>query len=274
MRLFVSLVAMIVVVAAGRFLGIEQASTLADQAMAVASAHVRTAGLSDSAPANLLDGRLVKTAALWATTATTSIPPLQWRKEDAADDLEDVILLGAIDFKTMRRIERALNHIDKSLKADLWDGNRPDPRKGGKIFDEEEKAALEIQRVLGLDLEGSGKSAKGKSKKSKSSKSGGVGFMSQEEEDLLDVLAELADVDDTLADRAIVLYKLKVKQFGCDPDGNYRDPAVSSLCRANRRVIRRAENEYERGQTEVMLENFAAAIRHFKAAWQLVPGAP
>ena len=244
------------------------------------------ASMTCTRPGTAMDGPYENTASVFAFWVSTGggtrpssasdsshyvgTPGPRELKTEALDALRAFVPSPPFDRSAQRRLGRAIDHVDRSLRADLWvDAYRADPRKGHRVFDEEDKAAYEIQRLLRLDLgaeDSSRRSTKSKkSKKSKKSRSGGT---IDNEDDLFLALGKLAAADDALADEAIARAVLAAASIGCT-DGDYRDLTQTAECQAIRRVIQRARNELDRGRTEVTLRNFVGAIRHFKAAWQL-----
>jgi hypothetical protein len=71
-------------------------------------------------------------------------------KTSAADAIGALIPTG--DDKTDKRLEKALEHLQKSLDPELWLDDSHLADKGKKVFDEEEKAVKELSKVDLLDV--------------------------------------------------------------------------------------------------------------------------
>lgn len=68
-------------------------------------------------------------------------------KQQALDELNAIYPTG--DKKIDKKLEKAINHINKSLNPDLWeDDNHLDEKHGKKVFDEEKKAVKELKKLI------------------------------------------------------------------------------------------------------------------------------
>jgi hypothetical protein len=73
------------------------------------------------------------------------------RKHTVRDQLETK--QAGADEKDAKRIEKAIEHINKSLNPDYWDdATHLDPDQGKKVFDEEKKAVEELTRVKNTNV--------------------------------------------------------------------------------------------------------------------------
>jgi tetratricopeptide (TPR) repeat protein len=70
-------------------------------------------------------------------------------KEEVIDEL--TAQLGTMGDKADKRLEKAIEAIEKSLNPDWWVDDEPHPKEGKKIFDEERKAVSELSKK---ELEG------------------------------------------------------------------------------------------------------------------------
>ena len=61
-------------------------------------------------------------------------------------------LLPTGDKKIDHRIEKAIYHLEKSLKPDLWEDATHLTKKGKKVFDEEKKTLHELMKVETPDV--------------------------------------------------------------------------------------------------------------------------
>ena len=60
-----------------------------------------------------------------------------------------IALQDDTDKNTDKKINKAIKHIEHSLKAKLWDDeNTLDVKKGKKVFDEEAKAVKQLTKIL------------------------------------------------------------------------------------------------------------------------------
>jgi len=83
------------------------------------------------------------------STAVVTGEPMHTKQVVRADL---VALLPTGDEKTDDRIEKAIEHINKSLDPDLWETGSTLTEKGKKVFDEEKKAAEELAKIHKPDV--------------------------------------------------------------------------------------------------------------------------
>ena len=76
-------------------------------------------------------------------------PPPKEAKQGVIDDLS-ALLNG--DKKTDHRIEKAIDHLNKSLGDDLWASDSHLTKKGKKVFEEEKKAVHELMKIDDPDI--------------------------------------------------------------------------------------------------------------------------
>ncbi len=94
--------------------------------------------VSDNEGLTTLDSASVKVSGIEGTT------PKKFRQL-AMDALSDLLPTG--DDKTDKRIEKAVEHIEKSLAPELWETEFSLTEKGKKVFDEEKKAVKELIKI-------------------------------------------------------------------------------------------------------------------------------
>jgi hypothetical protein len=81
-------------------------------------------------------------------TITLQAGGLYQTKEAIREALVTELLSGAVDRNEERRINEAIERIDKSLRPDRWvSDDRLDPKHGKKVFDEERKAVHELMKI-------------------------------------------------------------------------------------------------------------------------------
>jgi len=79
-------------------------------------------------------------------TITFQAGGLYQTKEAIREALVTELLSG--DKDTEKRIDKAIERIDKSLRPDRWiSDDRLDPKQGKKVFDEERKAVHELMKI-------------------------------------------------------------------------------------------------------------------------------
>lgn len=273
LRLGIGVAVMLLAVSAGRFFGVEQANTLAERAIPVAAAAVSVGELRLTGDlegvSGALDGRLGRIVPAWAST-----PPSTGRrsprelKEVVRDDLL-AALFPSFDRDALRKLDRAIERIERSLNLNLWvDDWHLTPEMGRRVFDEELRAAAELQALLRLDLYDKGR----KGKKAKKSRRGSSPLIltDAEEKALFDALYFLAFADEGLAARVLGKAEHAVSRVGCYPHGDYRDLTAPEACRAVFRQLWLARDELARGRLEVSRENFVQAMEHFKMVWLIL----
>ena len=88
------------------------------------------------------DGGLTATA-----TTTVEVISAHDLKEEALDELNGLLPTG--DDKLNKNLDKAIEHIEKSLEDKYWeDNNQLDSKHGKKVFDEEKKAVKELKRLM------------------------------------------------------------------------------------------------------------------------------
>ncbi len=90
------------------------------------------------------NGVIVEPGGPGITGGPSMLNPLE-AKRNLIDELSTFLPIR--DKKTGRRITKAIDHIDKSLKPDLWETGQTLTRKGKKVFDEEKKAVRELKKI-------------------------------------------------------------------------------------------------------------------------------
>ncbi len=177
-------------------------------------------------------------------------------------------LLPTGDCWNDRGIEKAIDHIDRSLAENLWiDDEHLDPRRGKRVFNEEKRAVEELTELLGSDDDSDSDSDSGSDDSDSGSDSdsdcpGGLPLDPADAEALIDVVAFLLEADDILAATAISDAVAAADAAGCVAGSSDRD------CRKALREIEKAENELARGRLEVELGNFGRAIHRYRKAWE------
>ena len=152
-------------------------------------------------------------------------------KEDAATTLG--LLSGDNDgSKSQKELDKAIKHIEKSLKLDRWDGDdRLVAKKGKKVFDEERKAVKTLNKII-----------KDKGKASDPAIADAVS----------DVIDALVEADRILAQTAI------------DFVGVAGDPAGNKVAKE----IAKADKEMDKALEEIKKGKRDKAINKYKKAWE------
>ena len=170
----------------------------------------------------------------------------QATKQAAHDALTALLPTG--DKKADRGIERAMQHIQKSLNEKLWEDDRTLTKKGKKVFSEEKQAVRELMQIVGLAR---GNEDDDSDSDDDDSSDGGRGGRQEEVDEevrdaILSVIGDLVSADEVLAGLAI-------------------ERAIAEGGRA--REIASAEKEMVRAEREIGREHYDKAIEHYKKAW-------
>lgn len=73
-------------------------------------------------------------------------------KSGVRDDLATLLSSGSGDKKTVKILEKAIKHLEKSLADELWEDNYHLSSKGIKVFEEEKTAVHELMKINELDV--------------------------------------------------------------------------------------------------------------------------
>ena len=149
-------------------------------------------------------------------------------KEEALSELEATKLLTP-DKHTLKKINKAIKHIQKSLDPDLWvDDSALDVKRGHKVFDEEKKAVKPLMKIL-------------KAKKEHQAVKDRVQA----------AIDKLMTADELLADTVIN----DAKALGStDPKVIYE--------------IEKAEKKLTNAKEKIVKERYDRAVDHFKKEWK------
>lgn len=137
------------------------------------------------------------------------------------------------------RINKATEHIERSLAEKLWENNNHLTLKGKKVFKEEKKAAKELKKVL---------KEKNADEYVKSAAMGALNL--------------LVDADKLLAQTAIEEAIAEAEIAGCQAGDD--DPK----CKKTQKEIDKAEKEMAKAQKEREKGKYDKAIDHYKKAWK------
>ncbi len=167
-------------------------------------------------------------------------------------------------------LEKAIDHIERSLLDNRWeDDEHLDRRKGKKVFDEEKKAVKELLEILQLDDDSdSGSdddSDSGSDDDSDSGSDDGCGDVPVDpavETTATEVIGFLVEADDRLAETALAEAIMAAEAAQCVPESNDND------CRQALRKIAKAEDELVQARLEADLGNSEEAIRRYRKAWE------
>ena len=156
-------------------------------------------------------------------------PPPRLAKREVLSDLST--RLPTADKKTDDRIEKAVEHIEKSLADELWLDDSHLTDKGKKVFDEEEKAVKELMKI--------------------------------DEPDVSDAINSLVyDADEVLALLAIEEAVAAAEAAGCPAGSDDGD------CKKVLGEIAKAQEEMAKAQEELDKGKPDKAIEHYRKAWE------
>jgi len=156
-------------------------------------------------------------------------PPPRVAKLEVLDDL--LALLPTGDKKSDARIEKAIEHVEKSLANELWVDDSHLSEKGKKVFDEEEKAVKELMKVSAPDV------------------STAIGSL-------------VYDADEVLALVAIEEAVAAAQAAGCPLGSGDREckKVLGEIVKAQEEMVK-AQKELDKGKPD-------KAIDHYKKAWE------
>lgn len=151
--------------------------------------------------------------------------------------LEEIAVLRGLlqtgDEETDQRIEKAIEHIEKSVASELWETDSTLTMEGKKVFDEEKDAVKELMKIVE------------------------DGDPADTHVDL--VISVLVAVDAELADVAIEQAIEQAEAAGCDEESGDSD------CQKALEEIAKAQEERGKAQVELKPDE---AIEHYKKAWE------
>ena len=135
------------------------------------------------------------------------------------------------DKKTDDRIEKAIEHVEKSLADELWLDDSHLSEKGKKVFDEEEKAVKELMKIQQPDVSGA-------------------------------ISSLVYDADEVLALVAIEEAVAAAQAAGCPLGSEDRKckKVLGEIVKAQEEMVK-AQKELDKGKPD-------KAIDHYKKAWE------
>jgi hypothetical protein len=173
----------------------------------------------------------------WATNQLGSIlvdnvvrtgSTLEERKQAVGDEL--AALLPSGDDKDDKRIEKAIEHLGKSLDPELWaDASTLVAKDGKKVFDEEAKAVKELSKVENTDVSGA--------------------------------IAELVAIDGELAQGAIDAAQAAYDAADCDT-------TMTKACEKAAKELAKAAEEMADAADALAGGDAEKAIKEYKKAWE------
>ena len=149
-------------------------------------------------------------------------------KNHAKAELESIYPTEAEDKKVDKGLEKAIEHLDKSMDEDLWEGDAHlEVKHGKKVFDEEKKVVKELKKLIDK---------------------------TEASQDVKDecqlVIGKLCTADGILARTA------------CEDAQDYAgDPKAD-------KELEKCEKELEKAGEELGKGRYDKAIDHFKKAWE------
>jgi hypothetical protein len=150
-------------------------------------------------------------------------------KEAALAELNAIYPTG--ENKVDYRLRKAIEYIEKSLDADLWETDLTLTKKGKKVFYRERWAVEKLMEIL-------------------------------KEADVDQAIEHLITADQALASIAIGQAEAVALDTGCDDEGR-RD----SECRKLLYKIAKAEVEMIKAEEDIRRSKYDRAINHYKNAW-------
>jgi hypothetical protein len=161
-------------------------------------------------------------------TIQAPVSTLEERKQAVGDDL--AALLPSGDDKDDKRIEKAIEHLGKSLDPELWaDANTLVAKDGKKVFDEEAKAVKELSKVENTDVSGA--------------------------------IAELVAIDGELAQGAIDAAEAAYDAADCDT-------TMTMACEKAAKELAKAAEEMADAADALADGDAEKAIKEYKKAWE------
>jgi thermitase len=151
-------------------------------------------------------------------------------KEAALAELNAIYPTG--ENKVDYRLRKAIEYIEKSLEADLWETDLTLTKKGGKVFHRERWAVKTLGKIL-------------------------------KEADVDQAIEHLITADEALASIAIYLAKAMASDTGCYDDEGHHD----FECRKLLYKIAIAEVEMIKAEEDIGRGKYDRAINHYKKAW-------
>jgi len=153
---------------------------------------------------------------------------LQERKQAVRDELSALDLTGKSK-KDDKKLDKALEHLDKSLNPDYWvDGGTLVAKDGKKVFSEESKAVKDLEKIKNTDVSGA--------------------------------IAELVAIDNSLAQGAIEAAQEAYDDLCSDP--------TTKECKKAAKELDKAAKELDKADKEIDKGHFAHAIGKYKKAWE------
>lgn len=139
------------------------------------------------------------------------------------------------DKKIDKKLDDAIEHIDKSLKNDLReDKSHLDPKHGKKVFEEEKKAVKKLMGVI-----------------KKKDTPPDVAEICD------DIISMIVEADERLADAAFEDASVTLEEIS--------DPKVAKKVE---KELEKCAKEFEKAEEDLDKENYDKAIDHYKKAWE------
>ena len=148
--------------------------------------------------------------------------------------------LAPADDWVAHRIDKAGEHLTKSLEAELWQGDYALNAKGKKVFEEDKKAVHELQEIV---------------KKQE--------VHEDIKTDVLSIVDILVMADKTLTSIVKAKAEAVPQYLKCYGEGS-DDP----VCEKVLKEIGKADKELQKAQEELDKEHPDKAIDHYKKAWE------
>jgi len=153
---------------------------------------------------------------------------LKDRKQAVLDELSALDLTGKSK-KDDKKLEKALEHLEKSLNPDYWvDGDTLVAKDGQKVFDEESKAVKDLEKIKNADVSGA--------------------------------IASLVAIDKELAQGAIKDAQDRYDAICSDP--------TTKECKKAAKELDKAQKEIDKALKELDKGHSHHAIGKYKKAWE------
>jgi len=158
-------------------------------------------------------------------------------KESVIDELNNY--LPTTDKHDDKRIEKAVDHLSKSLNDSYWENEFLLTDKGAKVFYEERKAIHELEKVKSLDVSAA--------------------------------VNSLLTIDETLAQVSIDMAKETAIENEChtETNGNHEcEKALTEIEKAEKEMAKAQEELYHAKKDGTPDPKYYKVIDHYKKAWQ------